>query len=323
MKNIAKIIAAGSVLFALAACSHVAKYTTDDFVAVAATSYTVVESTTTLVVPVCAYPANGESNTTVSFDVKDGSAVAGTDYTFAPANGVLNFSGDKAQSITITIIGHQGEFTGDRKFTIELKDATNNYELSPLNKVSVTIKDEDHPLTSLFGNYDLVGISYYKSDGYYQVGIPMTISPYEGDVTRVWMKGFVAFNRQDWYSGYFTDSSVYGIVSSDMKTITIPVPQGTPSKASIFGYDDEYFTMYKYDTTYKWEDEESASGRFINGNETIVFSLDEESGVYVTTDAYGFTVPSEAAAGKPLYDDLVMYSDKYTGYATYFVRSDD
>ena len=54
MKNIAKIIAAGSVLFALAACSHVAKYTTDDFVAVAATSYTVVESTTTLVVPVCA-----------------------------------------------------------------------------------------------------------------------------------------------------------------------------------------------------------------------------------------------------------------------------
>ena len=310
MKNIAKIIAAGSVLFALAACSHVAKYTTYDFVAIAATSYTVNESTTTLVIPVCAYPENGETNTTVTFDVKDGSAVAGTDYTYSPANGVLNFSGEKAQSITITIMGHPGEFTGDRKFTVELKDASNNYEMNSYTKATVTIKDEDHPLTKLFGDYNLVGISFYEDDGYYQVAVPMTIKPYEGDVTRVWMNGFVAFNRQDWYSGYFTDSSLYGVVSSDMSTITIPVPQATPNTAFAFGYDDEYFTMYKWDT---------AANAFISENDTIVFTLDEESGAYITTDAYGFSVPSSI---KPLYDDLIMYSDKFEGYPTYFRKAE-
>ena len=126
MKNIAKFIAAGSVLFALAACSHVAKFTTEDFVAISGTSYTVVESTTTLTIPVCAYPASGQSNTTVTFDVKNGTAVAGEDFTFAPANGVLNFAGEETQNITITIIGQPGVFTGDKSFVVELKDASNN-----------------------------------------------------------------------------------------------------------------------------------------------------------------------------------------------------
>ena len=106
MKNIAKIIAAGSVLFALAACSHVAKYTTYDFVAIAASSYTVNESTTTLVIPVCAYPENGETNTTVTFDVKDGSAVAGTDYTFSvPSNGTLVFTSVGYKDVAVAING--------------------------------------------------------------------------------------------------------------------------------------------------------------------------------------------------------------------------
>ncbi len=311
MKNIAKFIAAGSVLFALAACSHVAKFTTEDFVAISGTSYTVVESTTTLTIPVCAYPASGQSNTTVTFDVKNGTAVAGEDFTFAPANGVLNFAGEETQNITITIIGQPGVFTGDKSFVVELKDASNNYAMSTINSAKVNIKDEDHPLTALFGNYELNGVSFYEDDGYYPATVPMTIKPYEGDVTRVWMNGFVAFNIQSWYPGYFTDSSVYATVSSDLKTITIPVPQATPTIASAFEI-NEPFTMYKWD---------SAAKSFITENDAIVFTLDEESGAYVTVNPYGFNVPSVVKKG-PLYDDLIMYSDMYPNYPTYFVPAE-
>ncbi len=306
MKNIAKIIAAGSVLFALAACSHVAKYTTEDFVAVSGTSYTVSESTATFNVAVCAYPVNGQSNTTVTFDVKNGSAIAGEDFTFTPANGVLTFAGEETQNITITIIGQPGVFTGDKNFVIELKDASNNYSLNHYTQTRVTIKDEDHPLTDLFGNYDLVGISFYPDDGYYNVVVPMTIKAYDGDVTRIWMDGFVAFNRQDWWGGYFVDSSLYGIVSDDHTTITIPVPQATPTKASAFGL-DEYFTMYKWD---------SAAENFISTEDKIVFTLDEESGAYVTTDPYGFSTPSEVGGGM-FYYDMNMFSDQSP---TYFIK---
>ena len=311
MKNIAKFIAAGSVLFALAACSHVAQFTTEDFVAISGTSYTVVESTATLTIPVCAYPASGQSNTTVTFDVKNGTAVAGEDFTFAPANGVLNFAGEETQNITITIIGQPGVFTGDKSFVVELKDASNNYAMSTINSAKVNIKDEDHPLTALFGDYELNGVSFYKDDGYYPVTVPMTIKPYEGDVTRVWMNGFVAFNIQSWYPGYFVDSSVYANVSSDMKTITIPVPQATPTIAAAFE-SDEPFTMYKWDST---------ANKFITESDTIVFTLDEESGAYVTVNPYGFNIPAAVKLG-PLYDDLIMYSDKYDGYPTFFVPAE-
>jgi hypothetical protein len=95
-----------------------------------------------------------------------------------------------------------------------------------------------------------------------------------------------------------------------MSTITIPVPQATPSLATAFGFADEYYTMYKWD---------SAAKAFISENDTIVFTLDEESGAYVTTDPYGFSVPSYL---KPLYDDTIMFSDLYEGYPTYFIKAE-
>ena len=309
MKNIAKIIAAGSVLLALAACSHVAKYTAEDFVAIGGSSYTVTESTASFVIPVTAYPTNGQSNTSVSFDVKNGSAVAGTDFTFTPANGVLTFNGEQTQNIVINIIGHTGEFTGDLKFSVELKEATDGYTLSRFYKANVTIKDEDHPLTALFGDYVLNGISFYDSDGYYPCTVPMTISPYEGDVTRVWINGWVAFNRQDWWAGYFKDSSVYAIVSEDMKTITVPVPQATPSAASAFGMADEFFTLYKWDPE---------AGGFIEDDDTIVFTLDEATGRYVTEDPYGFSTPSAVGDGM-FYYDMNMFSEMSP---TYFEKAE-
>ena len=285
MKNIAKIIAAGSVLFAMTACSHVAKYTTYDFVAFAATSYTVNESTTTLVIPVCAYPENGEPNTTVTFDVKDASAVAGTDFTFAPANGVLNFSGEKAQSITVTILGHPGVFTGDLKFTIELKDASNDYEMNSYAKATVTIKDEDHPLLDLFGKYTMGG-EILDTSGYVYETWTMNVSAYEGDVTRIWLDVTAPIFSSGYYGSYFKNlPAVYGIVSSDKETITIPCPQETAANPNdlFSGVADDHFYFYE------WDDD---AGKFITEKGSIVFTK-QDDGSYMTEGNFGFASPSE------------------------------
>lgn len=285
MKNIAKIIAAGSVLFALAACSHVAKYTTYDFVAIAATSYTVSESTATLVIPVCAYPENGETNTTVTFDVKNGSAVAGTDFTFTPANGVLTFSGEKAQSITVNIIGHPGQFTGDLKFTVELKDASNDYEMNSYTKATVTIKDEDHPLVDMFGEYTMGGVTL-DTGGYINETWDMTMSVYEGDVTRVWLDVTAPIFSAKYYGEYFKNlPAVYAVVSSDKDTITIPYPQETAADPNdlFSGVPDNNFYFYG------WDDD---AGAFIAEKGNIVFTK-QEDGSYATEDFFGFSTPSE------------------------------
>lgn len=227
MKNIAKIIAAGSVLFAMTACSHVAKYTTYDFVAFAATSYTVSESSTTLVIPVCAYPENGEPNTTVTFDVKDGSAVAGTDFTFAPANGVLNFSGEKAQSITVTIMGHPGEFTGDLKFTIELKDASNDYEMNSYTKATVTIKDEDHPLVDMFGTYTSNNCYGYWGDDY--TGHQITVAAYPDDITCLSISNLEPYLGSNGFIG-----PVKGQLNDDHTLITVAGGQETGASGIVY-----------------------------------------------------------------------------------------
>lgn len=288
MKNIAKIIAAGSVLIALTACSHVAKYTTYDFVAFAATSYTVNESTTTLVIPVCAYPEVGESNTTVSFDVKNGSAVAGTDFTFSPANGVLNFSGDKAQSITINIMGHPGEFTGDLKFTIELKDASNNYEMNSYSTASVTIKDEDHPLSSILGDYTMKAVGNVDG-GYNYFTWDISLSPYEGNVTRVWIDFPAPFFSPSYYGSYAPDANVYAVVSDDLQTISIPCPQAIGSTAeAAFGV-PENFILLKYDG-------DDLDAPFITDPSEIVFTR-QEDGSYRTFDSYGFSTESYISDG--------------------------
>lgn len=309
MKNIAKIIAAGSVLFALAACSHVAKYTTYDFVAIAASSYTVNESTTTLVIPVCAYPENGETNTTVTFDVKDGSAVAGTDYTFSPANGVLNFSGEKAQSITITIMGHPGEFTGDKKFTVELKDASNNYEMNSYTKATVTIKDEDHPLTDLFGAYEMAA-ECYDGEAIAYPKWTMNIGPYEGDVTKIWIDNPTAFTVA--FASYTGNSPVYAVVSSDKKTITIPLPQKTTGDLSAFGLDNIYIFAH--------EGFEGGAGKYITDEAEVVFTL-QDDGRWITTDCFGAGHPDDLAEYPSLfYNYCVNYSTLDPTKPTYFVK---
>ena len=99
---------------------------------------------------------------------------------------------------------------------------------------------------------------------------------------------------------------VIGTVSADKKTITFDCPQTTTGDASAFGYTTETFVLYGHDgSVYKTDPFQ------------IVFTLDEASGAYTTTDAYGFSTPTDLA-GYPdmFYYYAVVFSNAYEAYPT-------
>ncbi len=291
MKYLAQICIAGLAALSLAACSHVAQYTGEDFVAFRSSSFSSNESAGSIKIPVIAYPQNGNPNTSVSFKVVEKTAKSGTDFSIEPAAGVLNFNGDSLQYITVNVVDHDGVYTGDLTFDIQIESATNNYTFPHYNTVSVKIVDEDHPLLAMFGTYTMGGIILTDAPGYAPETWDMEMSPYDGDVTRVWMDVMVPICSSKYYGSYFSHGKVkvYGVVSDNMTKVSIPVPQVTPAwPADLFnGFTaDDRFWLYK------WDDD---AGVFITDPGNLVFTK-QEDGSFVADelDYFGISTPDES-----------------------------
>lgn len=288
MKYLANILIAGAAIFALASCSHVAPYTGEDFVAFYKGSYTVNESVGSFKIPVKAYPQSGNANTSVSFKVVEGTAKAGTNFTVEPASGVLTFAGDSTQYVTVNVVDQDGIFTGDLAFSLEIASTTNDYTFPNFNTVKVTIKDEDHPLLDMFGTYTMKAVSN-SSSGYGYYSWEMNIGAYDGDVTRIWLDVIAPFFSSDFYGSYAPEAAMYGVVSEDRSTITIPYPQAMVSTAAnAFGV-NENFVLYKFDG-------HNLDASFLTAPDNIVFTL-QADGSYQTLDSYGFATPSYVGEG--------------------------
>jgi len=288
MKYLAQICIAGLAALSLAACSHVAQYSGEDFVAFRSSSFSANESAGSIKIPVIAYPQNGNPNTSVSFKVVEKTAKSGTDFTVEPASGVLNFTGDSLQYITVNVVDHDGLYTGDLTFNLQIESATNNYSFPHYNTVSVKIVDEDHPLLELFGTYKMGGVILTKAPAYAQETWDMEMSPYDGDVTRVWMDVFVPICSSKYYGSNFTHGKVkvYGVVSNDKTQISIPVPQETPA------HPDDLFNGFTADDLfwlYKWDDE---AGVFITEPGNLVFTKQDDGSFKADElDYFGIATP--------------------------------
>jgi hypothetical protein len=231
MKYIAKICLAGLAALSLAACSHVAQYTSEDFVAFRSGSYSVSETSGSIKVPVIAYPQNGNPNTTVSFKVVDGSAKAGTNFSVEPASGVLTFAGDSTQYITVNVKNQAGLYTGDLSFGIEITSTTNDYAFHHYNAVKFNIKDEDHPLINYFGSYTTSACMGYWGDNY--SGHTIELAAFEGDVN-----SFSISNLEPYLGGNGFKGPVKGVLNAEKTVITIASGQATGyNDVNYYGFD--------------------------------------------------------------------------------------
>lgn len=237
MKNIYKIISGVALLAMAAACDLNKTPEFDDadyFAAFDTESVTVNEDAGTVSIPV--YIASVDpKNTTVSYTVTDGSAVQGKNYELEDPSAVLVFDGQtRTQNIVIKItevnddnaasLGYESGYTGNLTFTVSLVSG-GAVKIGAESTCTVTISDLDHPLASILGSYTVSGKENWDGD----ISWTATFVNDESDETVVWIQGLTALANS-------ASTAVYGNVSEDLSTISIPVGQ-------TFAYNSSYNAM--------------------------------------------------------------------------------
>lgn len=310
MKKLYNVIAVAAAFASLVACQKYADYYQVPFASLDKASMKVTEDASGVVVSLPVHVYHAAEGCSVAYEVVDGTAKQGLDYTVVDGTGVLNFAaGEETKEIKFNIVGQPGTYTGNTKFTVTLKSATNEVTLGSIDVCTITIADTDHPLTALFGTYEYH--AYQLNDETEQLSYygwkSMTISPYDGDPTRVWIDKL--FVLQLWYPSYLPNGGgkCYAVVSDDMKTISIPVPQDfNTNGVNLFSYDAEWYIFKCNGDT------------FSDAESNIVFTL-QEDGSYVTTDDFGLNTMEDFADGM-FYYGMNSYSNE--GKPTYFKKID-
>ncbi len=268
MKNTLKYIAGAVAAASLAACSLNPLPTfndADSFVAFDKTAVSVNEDAGTVTIPLTIASIN-PVKTNISYELVDGTAKAGENYEGSDESAVLVFDGtERTGSIVVNIKNIAGTYTGDLSFTVKLVSAT-GLNLGASSSCTVTIADLDHPLSSILGKYKATAND--KGNG--SVEWELTLSKDAKDVSIVWIDYVcpLAANNPSltW--------NIYGIVSDDLKTITIPCGQKPGAE---YGTDDPFtFIWFDYDNGYKVRE---------SGNVTMTSA---EDGVFTTEDGMGF-----------------------------------
>ncbi len=271
MNKCFKIFAGIAAVMALASCNKEVEYQTSSFVTFESTGYTVQENAGTVKIPLHAYAENVDlsfpregANTSVTFQVIDNTAKNGVNFTVEPANGVLDINGTTDSAITLNITNLVGEFTGDLTFTIAITGASNDYTIGGLNTVNVTIKDIDHPLADVLGNYTVTQEDFAQGP----VSYTMQIVADDKDLSVVWIYPICPLASQVGFQ-------VYGTVSEDHKTITIPC--GQELDGLIFG-------EYTFDNGHYFDD----GGEIVMTSTTPgVFTTEQGIGIVEGNSLYG------------------------------------
>lgn len=204
---------------ALVASCNINEYPTfddkDAFAAFTSNSMTVKEDVGTVNIPVHLTSLGGVA-TTVTYEFVNGTAKQGVDFEDASGSGSISFAaGESEKYITVKVLPHLGEYTGDLSFSVKFK-SVGDVKMGSSNSCSVTITDIDHPLSDLLGDYSASVFSSWFGDETASI----TIDKDDADVTKVWISG-------EWDPYYFGSAAaaIYGIVNSEKTQITIPSRQ--------------------------------------------------------------------------------------------------
>lgn len=310
-----KILFASALALTLASCnSHKLEVTSFNFVTFDSRSASITEDVGSISIPVSVFPGKVDKEFRVSVKANAAStAVAEENYTIE--NDVLTFSPsdeETTKNIVVNIVNKEGIFTGNLSLVLELASVSvDDVVISGSTSYTITIKDNDHPLTALFGEYIMYGI-YNTESGYSYAAWKMNITADEEDVTKIWIDNCTYFHYA--YASYCGDGSVYAIVNADKTKITIPTPQICVGTAEAAFSVKENWVLYKYDG-------DNLSASFITGPDEIVFELDAESGEWITKDSYGLSTESYVDDGW-FYYWMNTFGNLNPKYPTYFKKSE-
>lgn len=228
MKNIYKFLGCALALSAAFSCSKLNETPVFDaaesFVAFDKASVVIAENGGVVSLPVSVASIDPTA-VTVAYEVVDGTAAAGTNFSLADASATLVFDGTaRSANIEINVVDIAGKFTGDLTFTVNLVSA-GSLKIGANSSCTVTISDLDHPLLDILGLYTAKGESYFNGPATWDAEFIKDAT----DITKVWMRGLAPG------FAYPTDL-IYGTVSEDHNTITVPIGQMLPYNSTYNAY---------------------------------------------------------------------------------------
>lgn len=150
-------------------------------------------------------------------------AVEGVDFNIE--NKTLSFAGleGATQYIKVNIVDND-VFTGNKSFTLRLKES-GSVNLGASKTCRVTIKDDEHPLLFIIGDYTTSVASMFSGRGPWSDHV-ISLNIDEEDVNKVWISNIDPYFAQFGYKA--PDYNLfYGIVNADKTEIQIPVGQET------------------------------------------------------------------------------------------------
>lgn len=229
MKNIVKILSFAFLVVALASCDisrfgsgKKYDYKTSDFVRFDVSDIAVDEDTSFVKIPMTLYGNDG-ATCTVAVQGVNGTAVEGKDYKIDSQTGTYELSSIKPKdTVVVKIFGRIGEITGKLTFSVKMTSVTNDVTRGATNVCNVTIQDTDGPTAPILGKYASAGLDPFGTpDGAFVTEWYAA----EGEDFKIYIEHpcLWAINYASWGGehGY----RIYGVVSEDLKTITIPFGQ--------------------------------------------------------------------------------------------------
>ncbi len=281
MKNLFKIFAGAVILTVLASCDLNETPVFDDkdaFVAMDISSATVDENAGKVIIPVTIASID-PMQTSITYEVKDSTAKAGANYTLTDESAVLMFDGKaRTMNIVINIVDRPGVADGDLIFTVNLVNAGKTLNLGDNVTCTVKISDLDHPLADILGTYTVTQSDFAQGD----VSYDMTISKDDKDPTVVWIYPICPLASQ-------IGMAVYGNVSEDHKTISIPCGQTL---------DTLVFGEYTYDNGHYFVS---------SGNITMTSAT---PGVFTTEQGIGIIEGNSLYAGGVILQGTTVWTKK-------------
>lgn len=228
MKNTIKYIACALALSAAFSCSKLNEtpvfQASDSFVAFDKSAVSINENGGVVSLPI-SIASIDPVGVTVAYEVVDGTAKNGVNFSLVNESATYTFDGKQRNAtIDINVVDLAGEFTGDLSFTVNLVSA-GDLKIGANNSCTITINDLDHPLSDILGTYTAAGESYFNGPASWEAEFIKDAV----DLNKVWMRGLAP--------GFATETDlIYGIVSEDHNTITVPIGQILPYNSTYNAY---------------------------------------------------------------------------------------
>lgn len=268
MKKILAYIFSGALLsFALVSCNLNSMPEFDDadsFAAFTKVSYQFNENAGSISIPVTVASVEPK-NTIVTYEVVDGTAKLGDDYTLADESAVLTFDGKiRTANIVINISDkYVGQYTGSKTFTIKLVSG-GSVNLGAEDSCTITIADLDHPLNDILGSYTASATDYWSGNTSWDLEL---VADPDGNTAMVWIYGISASFPGETYK-------MYGNVSGEIGERQISVPLGQS-----FKYSSYELSLWDFD------------GQYLNNTGNLEFTA--AAGGFATASGYGIGYEAE------------------------------